>query len=173
MAAAAGTVKAQFETPPGNTRTVYVNVKAEQVGEFTIHFSGYYWPDDNKDACSPVSLTYPVTVTAPSPDPTDSAPTDPSQIPETTEESGEAGGCSCSSTAKASAGELAVGWGLVGLCAGGGYVLFRKARRHPVGWPGTCPSGPVPVGKGSTEGGSHPLPRSVPVQPVGRSTFGS
>ncbi|MFC1925699.1 hypothetical protein ACFLW2_03265 [Chloroflexota bacterium] len=80
-AAAAGTVSAQFDINPGTERTVYINIKAEQTGEFSIHFSGYYWPGDNKDDWRPVSLTYPITVNQPSSNPTDSSFTNPDQIP--------------------------------------------------------------------------------------------
>ncbi|MFC1925703.1 hypothetical protein ACFLW2_03285 [Chloroflexota bacterium] len=91
-AAAAGTVSAQFDVAPGLERTVYVNVKAEQLGDFFIHFSGYYWPGDDKDDWRPVSLTYPVTVKHTSPAPLDPEPTNPQQITEQAEPQTESGG---------------------------------------------------------------------------------
>lgn len=80
-AAAAGTVYGTFSVPPGSARTIYLNIKAEKVGEFTAQFSGLYWPGDNKDAFQPISLTHPFTVTGASPNPQSSDPTNVGQIP--------------------------------------------------------------------------------------------
>jgi hypothetical protein len=80
---AAGTVYGEFSIPSGTARTIYINIKADEsvVGEtFFIHFSGEYWPGDDKDSYNPISLTHPFTVVAASPDPTDSSLTDPDQI---------------------------------------------------------------------------------------------
>lgn len=63
---AAGTSSATFRTPPGQSRTIYLNVKAEKPGRTQLHFSGNYWPDGNKDLFNPVSLTHPFTVESPS-----------------------------------------------------------------------------------------------------------
>jgi len=46
---AAGTVAGTFEVPPGTVRTIHINIKSEKTGDFTIHFTGLYWPDDDKD----------------------------------------------------------------------------------------------------------------------------
>lgn len=81
QAAAAGTVYGTFSIPPGTARTIYLNIKAEKTGDFSAHFSGLYWPGDNKDAYQPVSLTHPFKVYDPSPDPQDPRPTNPSQVP--------------------------------------------------------------------------------------------
>jgi len=62
-AAAAGTVYGTFSVPPGTARTIYLNIKAEKVGSFTAHFSGLYWPENNKDDYQPLSLTHSFTVT--------------------------------------------------------------------------------------------------------------
>ena len=72
---AAGTVAGTFEVPPGTVRSIYINIKSEKTGDFTIHFTGLYWPDNDKDAFQQISLTHPLTVTEPSPDPLDSNPT--------------------------------------------------------------------------------------------------
>jgi len=72
---AAGTVAGKFEIPPGTVRTININIKGEQVGTFAVHFTGLYWPGDDKDAFQQMSLTHPLTVKEPSPDPLDSTPT--------------------------------------------------------------------------------------------------
>lgn len=77
LAAAAGTVYGQFIVPAGQTKTIEVNIKADEttVGEtHFIHFTGMYWPEGNKDAYNPISLTYPIKVVEASVDPTQ-APT--------------------------------------------------------------------------------------------------
>lgn len=81
QAAAAGTVYGTFSIPSGTARTIYLNIKAEKTGDFSAHFSGLYWPGDNKDAYQPISLTHPFKVYDPSPDPKNSRPTNPSQVP--------------------------------------------------------------------------------------------
>ncbi len=72
---AAGTVAGKFEVPPGTVRTIHINIKSEKTGDFTVHFTGLYWPGDDKDAFQQISLTHPLTVEEPSPDPTDPRPT--------------------------------------------------------------------------------------------------
>lgn len=65
LAGAAGTVYGQFSAPPGTARTIYLNIKADETAAgktHFIHFEGMYWPDDNKDAYNPVSLTHPFKV---------------------------------------------------------------------------------------------------------------
>lgn len=68
-AGAAGMVYGTFEVPPGTARTINIVIKAGKMGDFTAQFSGMYWPEDNKDAYQPISLTHPFKVTAPSKDP--------------------------------------------------------------------------------------------------------
>jgi hypothetical protein len=63
---AAGTVYGTFDVPPGTARTVHINMKADKTGEFMVHFSGMYYPGDNKDRYNPLSLTHPITVREPS-----------------------------------------------------------------------------------------------------------
>jgi len=62
QAAAAGTVYGIFTVPPGQARTVYLNVKADKVGTFTLHLTGLYYPENNKDSYYPISFTHPFTV---------------------------------------------------------------------------------------------------------------
>ncbi len=69
LAASAGTVYGIFEVPPGTARTISVLIKADKsarLGAHTLQFSGLYYPGDDKDKFQPVSLTYSVTVKAPS-----------------------------------------------------------------------------------------------------------
>lgn len=68
-AAAAGMVYGKFEVPPGSARTINIVIKAEKIGDFSAQFTGTYYPDDNKDAYQPISLTHPFKVTAASADP--------------------------------------------------------------------------------------------------------
>jgi hypothetical protein len=63
---AAGTVYGTFSVPPGTVRTISVNIKGEKVGTYTLHFSGMYWPGDNKDNYNPISLTHPFVIKEPS-----------------------------------------------------------------------------------------------------------
>jgi len=72
---AAGTVAGTFTVPPGTVRTININIKSEKTGTFTVHFTGLYWPGDDKDAFQQISLTHPLTVGEPSPDPMDPKPT--------------------------------------------------------------------------------------------------
>ncbi len=72
---AAGTVAGTFTVPPGATRTISINIKSEKAGTFTVHFTGLYWPGDDKDAFQQISLTHPFSVEEPSPDPMDPGPT--------------------------------------------------------------------------------------------------
>lgn len=69
QAAAAGMVYGVFEVPPGSARTINIVIKAEKVGDFSAQFTGTYYPEDNKDAYQPISLTHPFKVTAASADP--------------------------------------------------------------------------------------------------------
>lgn len=68
---AAGTVYGLFSVPPGSSRTININVKGEKVGTSTVHFTGLYWPGDNKDDYNPISLTHPFIVEEPSENPTE------------------------------------------------------------------------------------------------------
>jgi len=72
---AAGTVAGKFTVPPGTVRTIHINIKADKVGDFTVHFTGLYWPGDDKDAFQQISLTHPLKVNEPSLRPLDKEPT--------------------------------------------------------------------------------------------------
>ncbi|MGB8217955.1 MAG: hypothetical protein WCE94_11710 [Candidatus Methanoperedens sp.] len=83
-AAGAGVVAGTFSVPPGTSRTIIVVIKADssaRIGSHTLQFTGLYWPDDNKDAFQPLSLTYPVTVNAASKNPTSPDIANPSAVP--------------------------------------------------------------------------------------------
>lgn len=80
LAGAAGTVSGIFEVPPGKVRTIFLNIKAEKTGDFTIQFSGLYWPGNNKEDYQPISLTYSIKVKEPSPDPLSSELTNSKQM---------------------------------------------------------------------------------------------
>ena len=77
---AAGTASGSYRVPPGQSITVYVNIKSEKIGRFPVQFSGTYWPEGNKDLYSPLSFSHPFTVNAASVNPRSAAPTDPGQI---------------------------------------------------------------------------------------------
>ncbi len=68
-AAAAGMVYGKFEVPPGSARTINIVIKAEKTGDFSTQFTGTYYPEDNKDAYQPISLTHPFKVLEASADP--------------------------------------------------------------------------------------------------------
>ena len=69
QAAGAGVVAGTFSVPPGTSRIITLVIKADKsarIGSHTIQFTGLYYPDENKDAYNPMSLTYSVTVKEPS-----------------------------------------------------------------------------------------------------------
>ncbi len=83
-AAGAGVVAGTFSVPPGTSRTIAVVIKADKsarIGSHTLSFTGLYWPDDNKDAFQPLSLTYPVTVKEASKSPESPEPSNPNAVP--------------------------------------------------------------------------------------------
>jgi hypothetical protein len=59
---AAGTAYGTFSVPPGSARTISIDLKGDEVGTYTVHFSGLYWPGDNKDNYNPISLSHPFEV---------------------------------------------------------------------------------------------------------------
>jgi hypothetical protein len=65
-ATAAGVAYAPaIDVPPGTARTISLHIKADEnarIGQHTLHFSGLYYPGNNKDHYNPISLTYPITV---------------------------------------------------------------------------------------------------------------
>ncbi|MCZ7382004.1 MAG: PGF-CTERM sorting domain-containing protein [Candidatus Methanoperedens sp.] len=83
-AAGAGVVAGTFSVPPGTSRTIIVVIKADKsarLGSHTLQFTGLYWPDDNKDAFQPLSLTYSVTVKEVSKNPESPEIANPSAVP--------------------------------------------------------------------------------------------
>ncbi|WP_011308561.1 PGF-CTERM sorting domain-containing protein [Methanosarcina barkeri] len=59
---AAGTAYGTFSVPSGSARTISIDLKGDKVGTYTVHFSGLYWPGDNKDSYNPISLSHPFEV---------------------------------------------------------------------------------------------------------------
>ena len=78
---AAGTASGNYRVPPGQSITVYLNVKAEKTGRLPVQFSGTYWPEGNKDLYNPISLSHSFTVNNASRNPQSSDLTNPGQIP--------------------------------------------------------------------------------------------
>lgn len=68
MSGGAGTVTGHFSVPPGSSRTITMHVKGEETGTFPVHFSGMYWPGDDKDKWNPISLDSSFKVNEPSKD---------------------------------------------------------------------------------------------------------
>jgi len=123
-AAAAGVVQGFFEAPSGTSRTIFLNIKSEKTGDFFIHFSGTYWPGDNKDAHQIVSLTAPIKVLEPSVDPVE---------PDVTDAGGH---MPTAGTTEAEAPwwkELAILWYVLGSLLGAAVIvfLFVKFRQPP------------------------------------------
>ena len=55
---AAGTASGTYNVSPGQSITIYLNVKADKSGHLPIQFSGSYWPEGNKDLYNPISLSH-------------------------------------------------------------------------------------------------------------------
>jgi len=64
----AGACAGSFSILPGQAKTAVISIKAEKIGSHQVHFSGYWWPGENKDMRQPISLTHPFKVIAPSKD---------------------------------------------------------------------------------------------------------
>lgn len=118
QAAAAGTVYGLFTVPPGQARTVYLNVKADKVGTFTLHLTGLYYPENNKDSYYPISLTHPFVVNEVS--------KDIEEMPEPTDGGGDPEGGKGTGTQA----ETVPGFGvLCALLAFAGVAFFRTGRK--------------------------------------------
>ena len=52
----AGTVTGHFTVPPGSSRTTALHIKGGKGGTFPVHFSGIYWPGNNKDKWDSITL---------------------------------------------------------------------------------------------------------------------
>ncbi|KAF5423373.1 MAG: hypothetical protein C5S45_01010, partial [Candidatus Methanocomedens sp.] len=61
-AGGAGNVYGFLSVPPGNSRTMYVNIRGEKIGSYTVNVTGHYWPDENKNALILLSLSHPFMV---------------------------------------------------------------------------------------------------------------
>ena len=66
---AAGTASGTYTVRPGQSTTVYLNVKAEKTGRLPLQFSGAYWPEGNKDLYNPITLSHSFVVNQASQDP--------------------------------------------------------------------------------------------------------
>jgi hypothetical protein len=120
---AAGTVYGIFSVPPGSARTIYINIKGEKVGTSTVHFSGLYWPGENKDDYNPISLSHPFMVEQASKNP-EEAPSFEGNNPEEATSSEENGGVKAEGEGSFSApgfGMLIAAIGLLGV-----YAVKRK-----------------------------------------------
>lgn len=56
MSGGAGTVTGHFTVPPGSSRTITLHIKGQKIGTYPVHFSGMYWPGNNKDKWNPINL---------------------------------------------------------------------------------------------------------------------
>ena len=116
----AGACAGSFTINPGQSKTGHLNVKAEKVGPHQVHFSGYWWPGNNKDLRQPISLTHPFNVSEPSKNigEESTVPQQPTAEPP----SKPSAGCNLApvpvgeGNSKIPLGTLAVGLGIVGLC---------------------------------------------------------
>lgn len=117
--AGAGVVAGTFSVPPGTSRTIILVIKADKtarIGSHSLMFTGMYWPGDNKDNYQPLSLTYPVTVKAPSKNPDSPDPSNPEAVPKT-ETAGK---------------EIPLTWIiLAAVVLGGIAIIFGLGRRPP------------------------------------------
>ena len=75
VACAAGRCLGTFTAPPGSVRNMPIIVKADSAGNYFIHMSGRYWPANDRDNWNPISLSTPIRVVEPSPNPQDPVPT--------------------------------------------------------------------------------------------------
>ena len=126
----AGACNGSFTILPGQSKSGHLNVKAEKIGSYQVHFSGFWWPGNNKDLRQPISLTHPFNVLEPSKDLTPPGsvastvaqnPTQPPPAPSKNTETivVDTGGCMApvnEGSGRIPLGTLALGMGIVGLC---------------------------------------------------------
>jgi len=131
-ATGAGACSGSFTILPAQSKTVVVNIKSDKIGSHIVHFSGYWWPGEDRDMRQPISLTHPFEVVSPSASasptkelaamtPTDPAPAESSAStpmnarPNDTSDKG-VGGCQLSSGGSIPLGSLslALSVGLMG-----------------------------------------------------------
>ena len=106
-----------FPVPPEAPEQSH-HIKGEKVGTFTVHFSGLYWPGDNKDDYNPISLSHPFIVEQASKNPGE-APSFEESNPEVVSSSEENGGIKAEGEGSISApgfGILIAAIGLRSLC---------------------------------------------------------
>jgi hypothetical protein len=117
---AAGTAYGTFSVPSGSARTISIDLKGDKVGTYTVHFSGLYWPGDNKDSYNPISLSHPFEVKEASENPEEAPSSDVNGEAETK----ETGGVKAEGQGSSSApgfGILVAAIGLLGV-----YAVKRK-----------------------------------------------
>ena len=113
----AGACAGSFTINPGQSKTGHLNIKAEKVGNHQVHFSGYWWPGNNKDLRQPISLTHPFNVLEPSKniEVESTVPQQPTAEPP----SRPGAGCNLAPVGEGNSriplGTLALGLGIVGL----------------------------------------------------------
>jgi hypothetical protein len=90
--------------------------KTARIGSHTLQFTGSYWPGDNKDDFQQLSLSYPITVKAPSKDPNSPDPSNPEDV--------------ASGTAKKE--DLPLTWIILAAVVLGGIgIIFALGRKPP------------------------------------------
>ena len=62
MACAAGRCQGSFTAPPGSVRNMPIIIKADSPGNYFIHMNGRYWPENDRDGWTPMSLSTPIRV---------------------------------------------------------------------------------------------------------------
>jgi len=116
----AGACAGSFTILPAQSKTATINIKGDKVGSHMVHFSGYWWPGENKDMRQPISLTHPFEVISPSKDLSEPEHTPtPSPSPMPVSDKGGDGSCGLSSN-------NGVPLGAIGLFLGVGMMAFRN-----------------------------------------------
>ena len=121
---AAGTASATYVINPGHSRTIFLSVKADKVARSTIHFSGHFWPQGNKDLFNPISLTHPFTVITASNNPM-KPPSDPTGEPAGSAQDDGGPTASCALGSMANGDLTLLSLGLLGIT---GLVFVRRPR---------------------------------------------
>ncbi|MFC1925706.1 PKD domain-containing protein [Chloroflexota bacterium] len=119
--AGGGLYTSSFSLEPEQARHIEITIQANQSGNCTVEGQlNWYFGDETDDVVSRI-ITLPLNVEGE--DGGDGGPDG--------DGGGEAGSCSCNSASmNVSARELVIGWGIIGLCWGGGYYLVRKTGRR-------------------------------------------
>ena len=77
ISCAAGICKGLFQIPPGSSRNLPLLIKASEPGDKFLHLNGRYFPENDPGQWNPISLSTPIKVEAPSPEPGNPEPTSP------------------------------------------------------------------------------------------------